>query len=229
MRKNGSRLISFKQYRLTDLILFAGILIIFDLIAHFAPMAFPGGADFTFMLTLPIVLLIMMRWGWLCVFFAVGDGLFLSLLNNTAVWQSYLSYSVGNCFILLLLLATKFFGKEKIAGKWYFSVLFVVLGWLLQDLGITLMMTICYGGNFVPFFLINSGFGGSGILSLAVSIILILILRRFDGMFEDQKHYLRRLDAEAREMRRIDEFGEKPIEIDEETLSILRKRDDELG
>lgn len=229
MRKNGSRFISFKQYKLTDLFLFAVILIAFDLVAHFAPRAFASGANFTFILTVPIVLLIMVRWGWPCVFFAIGDGLFLSLLNNTAVWQSYLCYAAGNCFILLLMLATKFFGKQKIAGKWYFSVLFVIFGWVLQNLGLTLAMTAIYRGNFLSYLFANLGFGGSGLMSLAAGIVIILILRRLDGMFEDQKSYLKRLDAEAQEMRRIDEFGETPIEIDEESLSILNKRDDELG
>ena len=53
MRKNGSRLISLKQYKMTDLFVFAVILVAFDLIAHFAPLAMKGAADYIFLLTVP--------------------------------------------------------------------------------------------------------------------------------------------------------------------------------
>ena len=119
MRKNGSRLISLRQYRVTDLLLFAVILTIFDLLAHYAPILMPSGAMFIFTLTVPITLLIMWRWGWYSVLFAVGDGILLSLLNNIAVWQSYLAYGVGNLFIILLLIPVKLIGKKKIAGRAY--------------------------------------------------------------------------------------------------------------
>ena len=228
MRKNGSRLISFKQYKFTDLFLFAVILVVADLVAHFAPLAMPGAADFVFVLTLPIIISVMIRWGWVSVFFAVGDGILQSLLNNIGVWRSYLSYSIGNCFILVLLLAIKYIGVEKIVGKWYFSVLFVISGWLLQALGITLMMFITNGGNFLIYLVNNMGFGLTGFMSLAAAIVVILILRRLDGMLENQKHYLLRLDEERKEKARRDEFGDEPIEIDEDTLSILRKSEDEF-
>ena len=77
MRKNGSRLVSIKQYRLTDLIIFTLIIVAFDLIAHYAPMAFPGGAMFIFTITVPIVIMVMMRWGWPCVIPAAVDAVLL--------------------------------------------------------------------------------------------------------------------------------------------------------
>ncbi len=228
MRKNGSRLISFKQYRITDLLLFALILTIFDMIAHFAPIALKQGADYTFVLTVPIVLLIMIRWGWQSALFAVGDGLLLSALNNTGVWQSYVSYAVGNSFILLLLVAVRFIGKEKITGKWFFSVVFVISGWILQILGVTLMMWITTGGDFLGYLAANAGFGATGLISLAVGIALFLVLRRLDGMVEDQKHYLLRLDAERKEAMRRDEFGDEPIELDEESISIIKRDENDF-
>ena len=49
MRKNGSRMISIRQYRLTDLFLFAVILVVFELVVHFAYKRFGGGPlTFTF-------------------------------------------------------------------------------------------------------------------------------------------------------------------------------------
>lgn len=225
MRKNGSRLISIGQYRLTDLFLFAVILSVFDVIAHFAPMWFSGAAMFTFTLTVPITLLIMFRWGWPCVLFAIGDGILLCALNSPGVWQSYLSFSIGCGFICFLLIALKFIGKEKISQKWYFSALFTLAAWILMNSGITIMQTVC-GGGFVSALAVNFGLGANGLMSLALALLVILVMRRLDGMFEDQKRYLLRLDKERKDRMRRDTFGDEPAEIDEESLSIFRRNDD---
>lgn len=219
MRKNGSRILSFKQYRATDLFLFAVILIAFELIVHFAFIGLKG--DFTFSPMVPIVLLVIMRWGWQGVFFAVIDGVLFCLLNGFG-WQNYLCYGIGNAAIMSVLLMTRFMGKQKIAGKWYFSALFVVVGWVSVVFGRTLV-AVCCGEDFVTYLL---GFL-SDFFSLGVALILILVLRRLNGLFEDQKHYLARLDDERKEMARRDTFGDEPVDLDEEALSILKRRDDD--
>lgn len=220
MRKNGSRLISFKQYKFTDLFLFAVILIAFELILHFAFIAFDG--DFTFSPMVPIVILITMRWGWVSVFYAVGDGALFCLLNGGS-WQNYLIYCVGNAFIMLVLVLHKIAGKEKIRKKIFLTLSYVGLAWLATILGRS-AVAVCLGANFVAVF--------TGqlyeLISLVVGILIVFIMRRLDGMFEDQKSYLKRLDEERKESMRRDEFGDEPIEIDGDTLSILRKRDNEL-
>ena len=222
MRKNGSKLISLKQYKLTDLFLFAVILVGFELILHFAMKAFGDNANFTFSPLVPIVLIVMMRWGWVSVFYAVGDGVLFVLLNGGG-WQSYLIYCVGNAFIMLLLLYTRFVGKEKIRKKVYLSILFVVLGWIAVVLGRS-GVAVTVGEKFVSV-IVHQLFD---LVSMIIGIIIVLIMRRLDGMFEEQKHYLKRLDDERKEMARRDEFGDEPVEITEDTLSILRKRDDEM-
>lgn len=219
MRKNGSRLISLKQYRATDLFLFAVILIAFELIVHFAFIGLKG--DFTFSPMVPIVLLVIMRWGWQGVIFAAVDGALYCLLNG-ASWQGYLCYGIGNLAISSVLLMTRFIGKQKIAEKWYFSALFVAVAWVFVAFGRTLV-AICCGGDFVANLLAQL----SDLFSLGVALILVLVLRRLDGMFEDQKHYLLRLDDERKEIARRDTFGDEPVDLDEEALSILKRRDDD--
>lgn len=224
MRKNGSRLISLRQYCLTDLFLFAVILVVFELILHYAMIAYNG--NFTFSPLVPIVLLVMMRWGWPSVFYALGDGLLYCLLNrNNAefVPQHYGIYIIGNAFIMLLLLMTRFMGKERIAKKWYFSALFVIAGWAAVVSG-RAIVSACFLRGFTGALLdgLRDGF------SLAIGLVIILVMRRLDGMFEDQKHYLRRLDNEKKERQRRDTYGDEPVEIDEESISILNKKDDDL-
>lgn len=225
MRKNGSRLISVKQYRATDLFIFAVILVIFDLLMHFAPMLFSGQIVFSFCLTVPITLLIMIRWGWCSVFFAIGDALLLTIINNPSVWQSYLCYGVGNASLMLLLVVVKFAGKKKIASKWYFTTLFFVCGWVVQNLTISVMNAIC-GFSFVSYLASNFGFGITGALSMAMGLVITLVLRRLDGMYEDQMEYLKRLKGERDEKQRLAERGEDVLEYDEEDFEILKKDND---
>lgn len=225
MRKNGSRLISIKQYKTTDLVIFAAILIIFDLLAYYSSKLFAGGVIYSFCLTVPITLLVMIRWGWCSVFFAVGDALLLTILHNPAVWQSYLCYAVGNASLMLLLIAVKLIGKKRIASAWYFTLPFVLCGWALQNLTLTIMNTIC-GYSFASSAVSNFGFGITGVLSLAMGVVITLVLRKLDGMYEDQMEYLKRLKGEREEKQRLAERGEDPLELDEESFAILNKDND---
>ncbi len=218
-------MISIGQYRTTDLVIFAVILIIFDLLEYYASILFGTAAIFSFSLTVPITLLVMMRWGWYSVFYAVGDGILLSLLYNRTMWQSYLSYGVGSGALMLMLLVLKFAGKEKIASKYYWTALFVTGGWVLQNLAITALNAIC-GFPFVSSLSSNFGFGLTGLLSLAMAIVITLVLRKLDGMYEDQLTYLKRVKGEQEEKRRQAERGEDVLEFDEEDFAVLNKDND---
>ena len=227
MRKNGSRLISLGRYRTTDLFLFAVLLVVFDLLSHYAIILLPAGAGYVFALTVPMTVLVMMRWGWWSAFFAVGDAIVLTLINNPSSWQTYLSYGIGGASMLLLLIPLRFIDKQKIAKKWYFTALFFLTAWFLDNFVCSLVQLIC-GVKFAVALSTNFGFGLNGMLSLAIGMVLLMVLRKLDGMFEDQIQYLKRIDRERKEMMRRDEFGDEPIEIDEETISILNRRDEEL-
>ena len=186
MRKNGYRLISYRQYCVADLCIFAGIMLIAELTVHFAAVWFPSVALFTFSFMLPIVMIIMVRWGWQSVFFALGSAIIYCALNKGGL-TSYLVYGIGNCLVLLMLLPLKFIGTDKIVSKWWSSLLLVVGGWLCVYLGRAIVWTICYAVNPVAGVAAYTGFidfASSDLLSLAMAVVLILVLRRFDGMFE---------------------------------------------
>lgn len=226
MRKNGSRLISLRQYCLTDLFLFAVILIAFELILHYAYQAFGRGAVFVFSPMPAIVLIVMMRWGWPSVFYAAGDGLLYCLLNLKAEGFEngfFAIYIIGNTAIMLLLLMTRFMGRKRIAGKWYFSLLFVIVGWLAVVLG-RATVAACFSKNFLGAVLNQL----MEPMTPAISVVIILIMRRLEGMLEWQRSYLKRLDDERKEKQRRDNYGDEPVEIDEESIRILKKKDDDL-
>ena len=227
MRKNG-KLISFRQYKYTDLFFFALVLGLSEVLVFCAyTFWFRNTIDkyyINFMLA--IALTVIMRWGWVGGVYAVLDGIVLCAMQGGS-WQSYLSYGIGSACILSVLLLTKFLGKEKIRGKWYFTLLYILTGWVSVNLGITCMSAI-FGENFLSALGNSFGFGVYGALSFALAVAVIMILRKLNGMFEDQKHFLLRQDEERKELARRDEFGDEPIEIDEQSMSILKRWDDGL-
>ncbi|MGN0814467.1 MAG: hypothetical protein ACI4MH_04460 [Candidatus Coproplasma sp.] len=224
MRKNGSRLISFSQYRTNDLFAFAVILALAELLAFAALNWFPQAATFTFSLLVPITLIIMMRWGWVSVLYAVAGGALYCLLHS-ASWEYYLAYCVGNALIGLVLIYFKLVGKQRIASKWYLSALAVILGWGLIVLGRSaLLMTT--GMSFLTSLSAVAGFSDGGLLSLAMGIIVILVIRRLDGLFEDQKQYLIRIGKMRENEMKHDAYGDELEDLDEEMLSILDKGND---
>ena len=227
MRKNGYRLISYKQYRIMDLCIFAGIMLLAEITVHFAAVWLPGDALFTVSFMLPIVLVIMVRWGWQSVFYSLGSAVLYCALNKGGL-TSYFVYGIGNCFVMLMLLPLKFIGTEKIVSKWWRSLLLVLGAWMCVYLGRAVVWTVCYAVQPVKGAAVYAGFisfATSDLLSLAFAAVVVLVLRRFDGMFENQKAFLKRVNAERRDKQRRDEFGDEPIEIDEEILSILHRDD----
>ncbi len=228
MRKNGSKQISIKQYRLTDLFIFLVILALGELLPHFAAVWFPSGATFTLSFVVPITLVVMMRWGWPSVFYALISGLIYCLLNQ-ATGRQYAVYLIGNAFIALMLLPRYLIGAKKIASKWWASALFVLGGWLCVYFGRATVSAICFAispiagstaaGGYVAFALYD-------LLSLVIGMLIIIVLRRFDGMFEDQNLFLGRIEAEREEQKRRDTFGDELEDIDEEALEILNREND---
>ncbi len=230
MRKNGSRLISVKQYKTTDLFVFAVILGVSELLSYLAGKWFSAAATYTLSLLVPIVLTVLMRWGWQSVLYAALCGLFKCLLFiNTATGLHFASYIIGNSFIALMLIPAKFIGKDKIRARWWASALFYIGGWLCVYLGRSSVWAIGYlispvknstaWGGFVTYCM-------SDLFSLVVGLVVILVLRRIDGMFEDQMTFLKRLDKERKEKLRVDQFGDNDGIIDEESFNILKKDND---
>ena len=228
MRKNGSREITFSQYRTTDLFLFAVIVALAELLAFAATVWFPDEAIFSFSFMLPLVLIIMMRWGWPSVFYSIESAIIYCALHSHT-WEFYLSYAVGNAAIVLTLIYLLPVGKERVSKSWYLSAVMVITGWALQVLVRSGMMVATGLSDFVTALAYLCGItSDSGLLSLVMGVIAVLVVRKFDGLFEDQKLYLIRIGKMREEKRRVDTFGEQLEEIDEENLSILNQDNDDL-
>lgn len=229
MRKNGSRLISVEQYRLTDLFLFSVILVLAELAACLAVRWMPGEAIYTVSFMVPIVLLVMARWGWQSVFYAVASGLIVCLMNLTSKYISgnhWASYLLGNAFIALMLIPRYLIGMDKIMSSWWATALFAIGGWLCVYLGRSIVWAIAYaisptvGGTAASGFII---FFTYDLLSMIMAVVVMLIMRKLEGMMEDQKVFLHRKYAEKKDKVHRDNYGDELTEIDEEALAILNK------
>lgn len=225
MRKNGSKLISVKQYRLGDLCMFALIAAIAELVCYFARYWFSDAAFYTLNLMLPVITLVIVRWGWWGLILAALDGVLYSAIRGVE-WQMYVIIIVSNLALSAQLLLTKTV-KGGFKNHWYFAALVVLTGWVAQNLVRALLFAAFYG-DIASAFATMFGFSDCGLLALVMGEIIIIVCRKFDGLFEDQKSYLLRLKKEREEQIRRDAFGDEPVTMDEESLSILNKKDDEL-
>lgn len=226
MRKNGSKFISIKQYRAGDLCIFTALAAITELVCYFSRFWFSSAAIYTLNLMLPLITLIIVRWGWWGVIVAVFEGVLYAAIRGGA-WQTYIIMVVSNAAIAAELLFIKLIKNERLYKHWYWAFLLVLTGWVAVNFVRAGLSAIFYK-DFVTQLATMFGFSDGGLLALVMGEIIILVLRRLDGMVENQKGYLLRLKKEREEEARRDTFGDEPIDLDDETLSILNKRTDDL-
>ena len=207
--------------------IFALITVVSELLGYFATVWFSGSAFFTLSLVVPITCLVLVRWGWQATFYPIIGGVAFCLVSGLGV-NYYATYCLGGTFIMLMLLPAKLIGVDRIRSKWFFTALFAVGAWLCVYLGRSALWAICYAISPVKDATAYTGLLGFGldVISLFASVLVLLVMRKLDGMFEEQKSYLKRVDRERKERMRYDSFGDGPVEIDEESLSILNRDND---
>jgi hypothetical protein len=159
----------------------------------------------------------MVRWNWWAAAFPVIDGVLFCFMCSTVQdvnFSQYVIYGVGNAFIVLNYFFLKLVGKDKVIKKWYLTIVYALIGYVLVVLGRS-VVSACFGENFLQVLVATAGFGES--VNLLFAILGLLILRRLDGMLEDQKQYLIRINQEQNKKPQSD-FWEGYAEIDESEL-----------
>ena len=179
---------TWKQYRAIDLTMFAVMLVIFEFIIIMAARFWFPGQPFTVSLAAAIVTIVYMRWGWWGGIHAVLAGIVFCFFQGASPSQ-YLIYMAGNLFSLLSVFVLKKVGKEKVRTE--------TLGMLYPILVLLLMQT----GRAVIALLLGAepagivGFYTTDSLTMLFTLVTIWIARRLDGVYEDQIHYLLRINA----------------------------------
>ncbi len=186
-----NRHLTFRQYRRLDLFFFAVMLCVSEyLIIRAGRVWFPGQL-YTVSVSAAITALVLMRWGpWAAIHAALG-GLVFCLAGGGAGRQ-FAVYMLGNEFALLSLVLFRFPGREKIRENRLLTLLFALCVQLLMQGGRAAVALLLGAGRgaAVPFFTTDA-------LSGLFTVVILWIACRLDGIFEDQKSYLLRLQKQT--------------------------------
>ena len=184
------RRLSFQQYRAIDLTLFAVMLCISETVIVTAATRWFPEQLYTVSVAGAIVSIVLMRWGPWAAIHAFLGGFVFCFLSRGMIGQ-YIIYCVGNLFSLLSLLLLRAFGKERVRADSFLAVGFALCTQLAMQLGRALT-ALAMGTE--PARCV--GFVTTDVLSGLFTALIVWIARRLDGIFEDQKHYLLRVNRE---------------------------------
>ena len=185
------RQISLSEYRTIDLAIMTGLMAVSQLVINIAVSRWH--AEQTGYIVSPVaavVALVMMRWGpWAAIPAALG-GVILTLLSGGTAEQM-LIYGAGNLLSMLVLLYLKLVGKERVRGNAVLALLFAALVQLLMQVG-RAGVAFLLGHPLLACW----DFITTDAMSILFTLLIIWIVRRVEGLFEDQKHYLLRTAQE---------------------------------
>ncbi len=186
-----NRQISFAKYRAIDLSLLAAFLVGSQVLISFAVSRWFPDQLYVASPLGGMVALVMMRWGPWAGIHAVIGGLVFCITSPGSTWEHFLIYGVGNLLSLAALLLFRLIGKERIRKRTAYTLLFGFCVQLLMMLGragvaalLGRSLQACWG------------FIATDALSFLFTLLIVWIVRRIDGLFEDQKSYLLRLQSE---------------------------------
>ena len=182
--------ITFKQYRTIDVLILVALTIIFEGIATLATAKWFVLQPVAVSIGLSMVCILMMRWGLPAAFAAFAGGFTFCLLSG-ATAQQYVIYCIGNIFSLLGMVWFKVFGKEGIRKSMWCITLFVSTAYVGMVTGRSLI-AVLFGDSLWSFVT----FATTDIMTLVFAVLVIILFRKTDGMLEDQKAYLLRMEQD---------------------------------
>ena len=193
-----------------DLTVFGAMLVVAEaLIVLAATRWFPAEA-YTVSIVAAVTSIVLMRWGPWAAIHAVLGGLVYCFVSGGQPGQ-YLIYCAGNLFALLSLLWFRLLGKERIREDSFLTVMFALTTQLFMQLGraaVAFALLRASPGSapagtqsIAGALSFCIGFVTTDALSGFFTAVILWIARRQDGLFEDQKHYLLRIQEAEKEER----------------------------
>lgn len=185
---------SFRRYRTIDLVIWTIIAAVMEAVVTLAASKWFLSEIYFLSSTIAIVSIVMMRWNaFAAVPAVVGGAVYVLCIKGEFDFKQIVIYCVGNCFMLLGLILLKAIGKEKVRQKFVLTGIYAVTMYILAQVGRG-VVSMFYGEP--PSAII--GFISTDVITLLFTIVVVLISRVPDGIFEDQKHYIIRTDSERR-------------------------------
>lgn len=188
------REISLAEYRTVDLVLLTGLMVGSQAVIQ-AAISF-WRADMTGFIVSPVaavVALVMMRWSWWAAIPAAVGGVAFSLISGGTAEQTVI-YAVGNLLSVLAYLFLKWAGKERVRTNVVLSLLLGLLVQVLMQLGRTVVAAAMGHSHQACW-----DFMTTDSMSILFTLVIVWVVRRVEGLFEDQKHYLLRVQKEQSE------------------------------
>lgn len=182
-----------KKYQGIDLMIWVILLFVFEFLTVKAGSVWFSSQPWSLSIVPALTAIVYMRWGAYGILYAFLGGIAVSFASDATSMQ-YVIYSFGNLLSALLLLMFRTVGKAGVRDKTSLSVIFALLAALLMQTGrgiVSVILGYDAGGII--------GFISTDILSTAFSVLIVLITRRLDGVFEDQISYLIRVNNEEKE------------------------------
>jgi len=178
------------QYRTIDLGILLGVLAVSQFFISVATYQWFPDQLYVVSPAAAITALVMMRWGGWAAIHAASAGLLFSWLSGGG-WHQFLIYGAGNLAALAALPVLRKLGKERVRKDVLLSLGFGLGVQVLMQLGRgVLAMILGFGWEAAL------GFITTDSLSVIFTLFITWIVRQADGLFEDQKHYLLRLQSE---------------------------------
>ena len=177
------------QYRAIDCSLFCIILIVFEsVIVKAAGAWFPAEA-WTVSCVAAVTAIVMVRWGAWGAIHAVIGGLVYCLVTRGSM-QHYAIYCIGNLGGLAGLLLLRKQGWKKLHGNFLYLAAYgccTLLGMQAGRAAVSLVFGTAPAAAL--------GFITTDTVSYIFTVVILWITSRLDGMLEDQKHYLIRINT----------------------------------
>ena len=182
--------LTFKQYRTTDLTIFAFLSVLFEAIVTLCATEWFPGELYSITLVYAMFVLVLMRWGAYAGIVAFLSGVAYCMALK-ATLPMYVIVCGGNLFGLFTLFLHKM-GKQKIRDSVGWSILYVFASFACISVG-RLLISLAFElqKEVIQYILYD-------VLSAVFAVVVVLVCRKQNGMFEDQKHYLLRVDAERK-------------------------------
>ncbi len=184
------RQISFEQYRSIDLTILTIVMAVCESAIYFAASFWYADQLYVASIVASMVTLVLMRWDAYAAIQAFLGGVLLAVLSG-GTWQQFLIYAIGNLASLAGLGFIKLFGKEKIRKD---SFLALTLALIVQVAMLVGRAAVAAAAGYPLTTCL--GFITTDILSVLLTLLVTWVVRRIDGLFEDQKHYLLRIQSE---------------------------------
>ncbi len=189
--------ITFKQYKAIDISILSVLLIVFEALAVRGSNDWFSHNDVALVplisLTPLVMVITMLRWSEFAFVPAIIGGV-AYCIGYGGNWKQYIIYSLGNLLGLISILIIKKIGKDAVRKKISNILIVSTATYLAMTVG-RWLVSLVFDFTFDTFI----AFITTDIISLVVMVVGLIALRTSDGMLEDQKSYLLRIERERQE------------------------------